>query len=332
MKSIAHIFTIIFCTNLFAQEDLSDTTWHGNDWRETSKDNAKFYRVYRKTDKGFLVYDKYMTGKPQMIAEASAVKPQLIKEGNVVFYFSNGVKEKRGIFHENAKTGTWVYYYNNGTDSAVVVEGRATNPSTFTATKENGEIYTIVEQAAEFPGGITQMQKFIQTTLKYPSFCRETSIGGKVFLKFVIDEEGTITNLEILKSTGNKELDQEAINVVNAMPSWKPAMMTGKPVKCYFNLPLSFTMTDPFFVFNVSNASSNYMNAVTHINKGELLKAKELLNEEAMDDLYLLAVIDYMTKERKKACKKFSKYIERTDDKSGQKAKVANQYLEKNCS
>lgn len=331
MRNIIYILAVIICSNLFAQADFVDTTWYGNDWREAPKDKAKFYRVYKRTEKGFLVHDKYLNGKLQMEAEASAVKPQLIKEGNVVFYFSNGVKEKRGVFHENAKTGTWIYYYNNGTDSSVVAEGRATSPSTYSATKESGEIFTIVEQAAEFPGGIPQMQKFIQTTLKYPTNALDRNIGGKVFLKFVVDEEGTITNLEILKSSGNKEIDQEALNVVSAMPSWKPAMMTGKPVKCYFNLPLSFTLTDPFFIFNVSSNNNDYLNAITHLNKGELNKAKELLNEADPDQLYLLGVIDYMNKEKKKACKKFSKYIEVTQDKSGQKAKAASNYLEKSC-
>jgi len=194
------------------------------------------------------------------------------------------------------------------------------------------EIYTITEQMAEFPGGVTEMMKFVQTTLQYPQMCRENNIGGKVFLKFVVNTEGDIKSVEVIKSSGNIQIDNEAIRVVNQMPKWKPAMMTGKAVSCYFNLPLNFKMSDtPYFIFNVSNKSGNYMSAVNHINNGEIEKARGLLLEDTADEIYLLAVIDYMNKDKKKACKKFTKFIEMTDDKSGQKSKIASGYLEKNC-
>ncbi len=193
------------------------------------------------------------------------------------------------------------------------------------------EVFTITEVAPEFPGGITEMMKFIQTNISYPSVCRDGNIGGKVFLKFIVNEEGFVNNVEVLKSSGNGFLDGEAVRIVKAMPVWKPGMMTGKAVKCYFNLPLIFSMTDPFFIFNVANKSDEYLKAIVHINNRNIDKAKELLNESDPDQLYLLAVIDYMKKDKKKACKKFTKYIEITQDKSGQKAKVASTYLEKSC-
>jgi protein TonB len=103
------------------------------------------------------------------------------------------------------------------------------------------EIFTIVEEQAEFPGGIMEMQKFIQKNLQYPSMAREAGLSGKCFLKFVVNETGTISNVEILKGVpGCQDCDKEAIRVVKAMPAWKPAKMTGKSVKCYFNLPISF--------------------------------------------------------------------------------------------
>lgn len=103
------------------------------------------------------------------------------------------------------------------------------------------EIFTIVEEQAEFPGGIAEMQKFIQKNLQYPSMAREAGLSGKCFLKFVVNETGSISNVEILKGVpGCQDCDKEAIRVVKAMPAWKPAKMTGKSVKCYFNLPISF--------------------------------------------------------------------------------------------
>ncbi len=103
------------------------------------------------------------------------------------------------------------------------------------------EIFTIVEEAAEFPGGIAEMQKFIQKNLQYPSMAREAGLSGKCFLKFVVSESGSISNVEVLKGVpGCQDCDKEAIRVVKSMPAWKAAKMTGKSVKCYFNLPISF--------------------------------------------------------------------------------------------
>jgi periplasmic protein TonB len=103
------------------------------------------------------------------------------------------------------------------------------------------EIFTIVEEQAEFPGGIAELGKYIQKNLQYPAMAREAGISGKCFLKFVVNENGSISNVEVLKGVpGCSDCDKEAIRVVKSMPSWKPAKMTGKSVKCYFNLPISF--------------------------------------------------------------------------------------------
>jgi protein TonB len=103
------------------------------------------------------------------------------------------------------------------------------------------EIFTIVEEQAEFPGGISEMGKYIQKNLQYPSMAREAGISGKCFLKFVVNENGDISNVEVLKGVpGCNDCDKEAIRVVKSMPKWKAAKMTGRSVKCYFNLPISF--------------------------------------------------------------------------------------------
>lgn len=103
------------------------------------------------------------------------------------------------------------------------------------------EIFTIVEENAEFPGGFAAMMKYIQQNVQYPAMAREAGISGKCFLKFVVNENGDISNVEVLKGVpGCPDCDKEAIRVVKSMPKWKPAKMTGRSVKCYFNLPFSF--------------------------------------------------------------------------------------------
>jgi len=134
--------------------------------------------------------------------------------------------------------------------------------------QEKTVVYTIAENSAEFPGGVTEMMKFITQTINYPPNCRENNIGGKVFLKFIVSDLGEINTVEVLKSSGNVELDYEAVRVVKLMPKWKPASMSGKPVNVYFNLPISFNIPDnPFFVFNTLNKDENYISAIKFINK-----------------------------------------------------------------
>ena len=103
------------------------------------------------------------------------------------------------------------------------------------------EIFTIVEESAEFPGGNTAMLKYMRENTQYPAAAREAGIGGKCFLKFVVSETGEISNVEVLKGVpGCSDCDKEAILVVKSMPKWKPAKQTGRAVKMYFNLPFSF--------------------------------------------------------------------------------------------
>lgn len=103
------------------------------------------------------------------------------------------------------------------------------------------EIFLVVEENAEFPGGFTAMMKYMQQNVQYPPMAREAGISGKCFLKFVVNETGEISNVEVLKGVpGCSDCDKEAIRVVKSMPKWKAAKMTGRAVKCYFNLPFSF--------------------------------------------------------------------------------------------
>ncbi len=182
------------------------------------------------------------------------------------------------------------------------------------------EIYTITEVQAEFPGGISEMMKFVQTNLKYPESARNKLIGGKVFLKFVVNETGEINNVEILKGSGNDEIDEEAVRVVKLMPKWSPANMTGKPVKCYFNLPLSFSLAEPFYVFNLGNKNEQYRKVTRMIFDGKSDEAYAILykmnDENDVDLMYNKAVLLFNSKKRSEACEKFKSVLKIADAKT----------------
>lgn len=103
------------------------------------------------------------------------------------------------------------------------------------------EVFQFVEQNAEFPGGTAAMMKFIQTNINYPSMARENGIEGKVFVKFIVNSDGSIQDVKVLKGQGGG-LDEEAVRVVKMMPKWKAAKQNGKEVRCYFNLPIVFKL------------------------------------------------------------------------------------------
>ena len=101
--------------------------------------------------------------------------------------------------------------------------------------------YTIVEQMPEFPGGQMAMMEYLRKNIKYPNQAREFNISGNVMVKFVVDKEGNVKDVEIVKGIGYG-CDEEALRVVKNMPQWKPGYQNGKAVNVYFHLPISFML------------------------------------------------------------------------------------------
>ncbi|MBR1769376.1 MAG: energy transducer TonB [Bacteroidales bacterium] len=106
---------------------------------------------------------------------------------------------------------------------------------------DEAPIFTVVEQTSEFPGGYNEMQKFIASNIKYPSQARETGTQGTVYVTFVVERDGSITDIKVLRDIGSG-CGEEAIRVVKLMPKWKPAKQRGKAVRQQFNLPVKFVL------------------------------------------------------------------------------------------
>ncbi len=101
--------------------------------------------------------------------------------------------------------------------------------------------YNAIDVKPEFPGGESALLSFIGKNTQYPKEAKEAGIEGKVFLGFVIDKTGKVTNVEVLKSV-HPLLDSEAIRVVKSMPDWKPGVQRGKKVKVRYQLPINFRL------------------------------------------------------------------------------------------
>jgi protein TonB len=103
------------------------------------------------------------------------------------------------------------------------------------------QIFTIVEEMPSFPGGEAALMKYLATNIKYPAIAKDAGIQGTVYVTFVVDTDGKVKDVRVLRSIGGG-CDEEAIRVVQSMPAWKPGKQRGKSVKVQYNLPIRFTL------------------------------------------------------------------------------------------
>jgi len=104
------------------------------------------------------------------------------------------------------------------------------------------EIFRVVENAPAFPGGDLARSRFLQENIKYPVMAKESGIQGTVYVTFVVERDGSVTDVKILRGIGGG-CDEEAVRVIRNMPRWEPGKQRGKPVRVQFNMPLKFTLS-----------------------------------------------------------------------------------------
>jgi protein TonB len=98
-------------------------------------------------------------------------------------------------------------------------------------------IYEIIEVMPEFPGGQAKLYEFLYQNLVIPQLNTDNQIQGKIYVKFVIKKDGSIDDIQVIKSS-YKELNEEVIRVIKLMPKWVPGMQNGQAVDYYFTLPI----------------------------------------------------------------------------------------------
>lgn len=103
------------------------------------------------------------------------------------------------------------------------------------------EIFTTVEQNPEFPGGVSAMYKYIGQNIKYPAAAQRANVAGKVFVRFVVERDGSIGDVQVMKGIGFG-CDEEAIRVIKSMPKWSPGKQNGRTVRVFYNMPVSYVL------------------------------------------------------------------------------------------
>jgi protein TonB len=108
-------------------------------------------------------------------------------------------------------------------------------------TEVEQEPFVVVEEMPMFPGGDTELLKFIFANTQYPEVAKENNIQGRVTVRFCVTAKGGVSQVSVLKSV-DPELDKEAMRVVNSLPTFRPGRQGGKPVPVWFSVPITFTL------------------------------------------------------------------------------------------
>ncbi len=103
------------------------------------------------------------------------------------------------------------------------------------------QIFSVVEKQPEFPGGMSELMKFLAKSIKYPVIAQENGIQGRVVCSFVVNRDGSIVDIQVMRGV-DPSLDKEAVRVIGTMPKWKPGEQRGKPVRVRFILPVQFRL------------------------------------------------------------------------------------------
>ena len=168
-----------------------------------------------------------------------------IKDTQIAVVADNEVKEditsKDEVQESTAAAGATTF--DKGTDDLnvvrehkdeIIVEEKKPEPK-----KE--EIFTAVEQMPQFPGGDAELYKWISSHIKYPTMAAENNIQGRVTVRFVVKEDGSIGRVEVLRGK-DPDLDKEAQRVVKTLPKFIPGKMNGRAVQVWYSLPINFKL------------------------------------------------------------------------------------------
>ena len=202
-------------------------------------------------------------GKVTTLEQLNAINPKeidnvsVIKNEDVLKEYAKHFKAdtSNGILFINTKE-----YVKNGKKEIVSVEVKAKKPQeedlpkvtgvatpaaigTFTPnTHESEGVFDVVEKMPEFPGGTTEMMKYLATNVKYPEEAFSKGIEGRVLVQFIVEEDGSISGIKVVKKV-NDAIDAEAVRVVENMPKWKPGMQNGQVVRVKYTIPITFRLS-----------------------------------------------------------------------------------------
>jgi TonB family protein len=123
----------------------------------------------------------------------------------------------------------------------VFISGTHFSSKTVQDTVIDNRIFNAVEIAPSFPGGMQAFNKFIAQNIQYPELAKQNNVSGRVFIQFIVEKDGSLSDLKILRDPGSG-LGDEAMRVIKSSPKWKPGMQNGKVVRVQYTVPVNFSL------------------------------------------------------------------------------------------
>lgn len=223
-----HIFStednkLIRVSQLSSSPYANKPTYSGNQYIFYPSGKVKTTLVYDEHNQIVSRTDLYESGQP-----------------SIIYYYTKPIQTK--AFYENGalrmetKTDSvshqvyTQYYLPDGTP--------IDNPDE----EEDSTIFVKVEKMPEFPGGQQGLFNYLSKNVHYPKIARQNKIEGRVICQFVVNKDGSIVDVEVVRSGGDPSLDKEAVRVIRSMPKWIPGQKDGKPVRVKYTVPLNFKL------------------------------------------------------------------------------------------
>jgi TonB family protein len=238
MKSL--FFTILISIFIYPAV-AQDTTYYDQEHKITKlKTDANFYRVVIKNDNNYWVREFSKNGKI-ISDEHFGDGKYLIHHGVSKLFYANGqVEVERNYINNVLEDNLWVFYENGKVRRTDAYKnGKLVKGMMFDSLGNEIPYCGEHEVQPEFPGGNINALRFISKNIKFPKSAYRANVNGSVFIKFVVEADGSINEVIILK-TLHPECDAEAVRVIKAMPKWTPGFQECKPIRVWFTLPINF--------------------------------------------------------------------------------------------
>ena len=205
-------------------------------WKGPLEVNQHYTReIHNSVGGHFTVRDYYIGGAYQMVGEYQSVDPE-IEDGDFLFFHTNGQISHKGSYKDGELTGDWSIY-NRAGELIKEINYDFDNDETKKPSPET----TDVDLMAEFAGN--DLTGHLASELVYPPRAHKYLIEGKVYVQFLINEDGSVSNELVVRGL-DKDLDKEALRVIRNMPDWRPARKDGETVPMVYTCPVKFTLKD----------------------------------------------------------------------------------------
>lgn len=231
MKTLKIFLFLLLMIGINAFGQKTDTTYLGSDWKPSTKQLSSYFRVTKTIEEGkkYEISDYYKTGELQMTGNYSSLNPN-VWDGEFNWYYKNG-KQKAKNFYKRDELQSEMSWDANGKQT---LQKEYQKLNLIKDGKETYE-YVTMDKFPKYPGGMSELYKFISAKFIMPENVQYSP--GKVVIKFIVDRDGSIVDVQIAQSV-HPSIDKEALRVVKSLPKWEPGIQNGKNVRVNMNVPI----------------------------------------------------------------------------------------------